>query len=59
MLSLLLTVLVIALIVYLAFWMIDNIGLPHPFNMIAKVIVAIVGLLALFQKTGLLNGTML
>ncbi len=57
MLHLLLVVLLIILIAYAAFWIIDRAGTPHPFNMILKLIVGAIALVALLQKTGLLAGT--
>lgn len=52
-LLLLLTIAIIALVVWLGFWMVDNIGLPHPVNMIAKAVIAVIGIYALLVKTGL------
>jgi hypothetical protein len=51
--ELLITVLVVALIVFVAFWIVDQIGFPNPINMIAKAIVGVIGLVYLLQKTGL------
>ncbi len=53
-LALLVTILVIFLVAYGAFWLIDMIGLPHPMNMIAKAIVAIVALVYLLQTAGMM-----
>lgn len=55
MINLLLIVLVVALIAYLAFWLVERIGLPHPLDMIAKAIIAIVALVSILQQTGLLS----
>ena len=52
--ELLVMVLVIAVIAFVAIWLIDNIGLPNPINMIAKAIVVIILLVFLLQKTGIL-----
>jgi hypothetical protein len=59
MLSLVIAILIILLVVYAAFWIIDNAGVPHPFNMILKVVIGIIALIALLQKAGMLNGVAL
>ena len=46
--SLLLTLLVIGLIIWFAFWAVDASGIPSPMNWIIKAIVLVVGLLWLF-----------
>ncbi len=56
MLVMLITVAVILLIAYGCFWLVDSMGLPHPVNMIAKVVVGLLALYAILQKTGLLAG---
>jgi hypothetical protein len=56
MITMLLTVLLIALIVFVAFWILDQVGLPHPFGMICKIAIAVIGIAALLSKTGLLAG---
>lgn len=40
-------------VVLIAVWLIDIMGLPHPINMILKVIVALIALLYLAQRAGL------
>jgi hypothetical protein len=51
----LITVLVLALIAFVCFWLIDYTGIPYPINMIAKAIVAILVIVTLLQKSGLLH----
>lgn len=53
--DILIAILVIALVVYLCFWIIDRVGLPHPVNMIAKGIIALIGVLSLLSQTGLMS----
>jgi hypothetical protein len=53
MLSILIAVLVIAIVVFVAFWIIDSIGIPQPINMITKAIVGIIALVAILIKSGL------
>lgn len=53
--SFLVTVLVVALVVFVCFWIIDAIGIPYPINMIGKAIVGIVAIVFLLQKTGLIH----
>lgn len=57
--EILLTLLVFALVVYLAVWIVDIIGLPNPMNKIAKAIIGIIALLVLLQKLGLVSGHMI
>ncbi len=52
--ELLIAVLVLAVIVYVVFWLIDAIGLPHPINMVAKAIVAIFAIVYLLRQAGLM-----
>lgn len=56
MIELLILILIGALIVLVLFWVIDAIGLPHPINLVAKVLVALIFLLFLLQRSGLLSG---
>lgn len=51
-LGLLIFVLIVALIVYVAFWIVDKIGFPSPINWIAKAIVGLVALITLLNKLG-------
>lgn len=55
MIELLLAILIAALLVWLAFWVIDATGVPHPINVIAKVVVAIIVIAYLLQRQGLLS----
>ena len=57
MLHMLFLILLIVAIAYAAFWIIDAAGTPYPFNMILKLFVGAVALIALLQRTGLLAGT--
>lgn len=50
--TLLIVILVAILIVWLLFWLIDATGVPHPINVVAKVIVAIVAVLIVLQRSG-------
>ena len=53
--SLLVMLVVLVAIVWVAFWIIDN-AFPAPINMPAKLVVGVIALLLLLQKTGLLSG---
>ncbi len=46
----LLVILLIIAVVWCGFWMVNEIGLPHPLNMVAKAVVAIIGLYLLFMQ---------
>ena len=50
--ALLITVLVILVVAYAVFWLIDNIGLPHPINMLAKAVVVFIAIYYILQKAG-------
>jgi hypothetical protein len=50
--SVLLTILIIALIAFVAFWVIDQMGIGHPINVILKVIVGIIALIYLLNTVG-------
>jgi len=54
-LSLLIGIIVVGLVCYLLWWLIDFIGLPEPFAKVAKVIVALVAVIYLL---GILTGSM-
>lgn len=56
MLQMLLTALVIALIAYVCIYLVDRTGVPHPFGMIAKVILVVIAIYAILMKTGLASG---
>jgi len=49
---LLILVLVILLVAFAAFWLVDKIGLPSPMNWIARAIVALIALLVLLTRAG-------
>ncbi len=53
--SFLLSIVVIGLIFWLLFWLIDFIGLPEPFNKVAKVVLAV---FAVIYLIGMLTGNM-
>lgn len=46
--SLLVLLLIVGLVVYFSFWMVDASGIPTPFSWIIKGVVLVVGLLWLF-----------
>lgn len=48
----LIVVLVVLLVAFAAFWLVDKIGLPSPMNWIARAIVALIALLVLLTKAG-------
>lgn len=50
--GLLITLLIIALVVFVAFWIVNEIGLPHPINLIVKVIVGVIALIYLLNALG-------
>jgi hypothetical protein len=50
--ALLINVLVILLVAYAAFWLVDRIGLPSPMNWVAKAIVALIALVVLLNRAG-------
>lgn len=52
MIDLLVTVIVAGLIFYLFWWFIGFVGLPEPFNKVARVIVGLVALLFLLSLLG-------
>lgn len=54
--ELLLAILVIALVAFIAFWIVDQMSIPNPINMIVKIIIGVIALFALLTKSGLLNG---
>ena len=54
MLELLLFVIVLVVVAYIAFWIIDS-AFPAPIQMVAKVLVGIIALFLLLQKVGWLG----
>lgn len=55
--NLLVSLVVVGLIAWLLWWFIDYIGLPQPFNKVARVIVALVVLIFLINLLLGLTGT--
>lgn len=53
--SILIGLVVLAAVVWVAFWIIDS-AFPAPVNMPAKVLVGVIALLVLLQRSGLLTG---
>lgn len=51
MVGLLLQLIILALIAWVAFWIIDQVQLPSPFNWLAKGVVAVLALMALLDLT--------
>jgi ABC-type phosphate/phosphonate transport system permease subunit len=51
--SILITLLAFVIVAYLAFWILNQMSMPHPINFIVKAIVGIVLLVALFSISGL------
>lgn len=56
MIDLLILIIILAVIVVVAVWLIDVMGLPHPINMVLKVLVGLLALLFLLQRSGLGSG---
>lgn len=56
-LSLLIHILVIGLICWLLWWLIGFIGLPEPFNKVARVIIAVVAVIFLINALLSLTGS--
>jgi len=54
--SFLIWVIVLALVVYLLFWVLSQIAMPQPVRTVIVVVVALVILVYLLQRTGLLAG---
>lgn len=58
--SLLVTILIIALVAYVAFWIVDKMAMPNPMilivpvSLIVKVIVGLLALFAILTQSGLL-----
>ena len=50
---------IVGLILWLFWWLIDYVGLPQPFNKVAKVIVALIGVLMLVNALLKLSGSAL
>lgn len=54
--SLLLTLVIVGLICYLLWWFVGYIGLPEPFNKVARVIIALVAVIFLINLLLSLGG---
>ena len=48
--TLLILILVVGLVVWVAFWAIDTLGVPEPINKVGKVLLVIVALLILLAQ---------
>ena len=51
--EILITVLIVAVIAWVAFWLIDSTGIPYPINMIGKAVVAVLALVYVLRSAGL------
>jgi len=54
--TILLWLIVLVAVCWVAFWLIDQIGIGPPINMLLKAVVAIIGLVVLLERTGVLAG---
>ena len=50
--DLLIFALVAALVAFLCIWLVDQVGLPNPINMIIKAIVVIIAIVLIAQRAG-------
>ena len=50
MVTTLLTLLLLALFIWFAFWIVDNVGAPYPLNWIAKAVVAVLAIMYLYNN---------
>lgn len=50
--SLLILLLVLGIVVWFGFWIVDKTGVPNPINWIAKAIVGVIALIILLQRIG-------
>lgn len=50
--GLLIFALVAALVAFLCIWLVDQVGLPNPINMIIMAIVVIIAIVLIAQKAG-------
>ena len=55
-LSLLIAIIIVALICYVLFWALAQIPLPEPVRVIVSVLIALVLLVFIVQRFGLLSG---
>jgi len=51
--TLLLTLLAILVVAYVCIYLIKEVGLPHPIDMLAKGIVVLVAIIAIVSKSGI------
>lgn len=54
--TILLWLVVLVAVCWVAFWLIDQIGIGPPINLLLKAVVAIIGLVVLLERTGVLAG---
>jgi hypothetical protein len=52
MIGLLITIIIVVLVVAVVFWLIDALPVPHPFNLVLKVVIVLVALLMLLRHAG-------
>lgn len=52
MVTTLLTLLLLALFIWFAFWVVDSVGAPYPLNWIAKAVVAAIAIMYLYKNFG-------
>lgn len=52
--DLLIFALVACLIVFLCIWLVDQVGLPSPINMIIKAIVVLIAIVMIAQRAGVI-----
>ena len=50
--SLLILLLVLGIVVWFGFWVVDKTGVPNPINWIAKAVVGVIALIILLQRIG-------
>ncbi len=50
--SLLVLLLIVGIIVWFGFWIVDKTGVPNPINWIAKAIIGVIALIILLQRSG-------
>ena len=59
MISILLSLLVLAVVIYVAYLILGYINLPEPINKIVTIILGLIFLLVLLQQVGLFGGPLL
>lgn len=55
MVTTILSLVILALVVWFVFWLVDRIPVPNPFNWIIKAVVGLVAALYALQTIGILN----